>query len=300
MNAGGVDPSVTPSRVSDGLVMVEREVERRDAGLVATYTITTENERPVAVQVSTDLPESSADGTGFHPAREPRWWTVEDDRLEFKDTVGTAAPATFEFGLAVEGGFDGEVSLPDPEIAHAEPVGVAPESDRMVFPEASDEAAEEPGPATRGPAESNGGGLLSGVRNAVFGGEEEEVVRASDLDPDAMVVSRGEPTPAESERSPTPPHDENPTLTPAVGAVDDRDGEFSALEEDTDVATTDPTHEELRALREEVSGLRADLEAMGESDGRTADRVSELSRAVDGLAAALGPVDAGPDAEADD
>ncbi|MFC7227381.1 hypothetical protein N0B31_08200 [Salinirubellus salinus] len=230
MSAGGAGPGSEGTRVADGLVAVDRVTERRDAGIVATYTVTTENERPVAVHVENDLPGESTEGTGFHPSREPRWWVVEESRLGFKDTVGSTAPATFEFGLAIEGGFGDDVSLPDPEIVHAEPVGVAPEGDRMVFPDADAEEDAVAPSDSRGAADAErGGGLLSGVRSAVFGGDDDEVVRASDLDPDAMVVSRGETTPGGG-RDPTQPHDENPTLTPVVAPVSEtEDAAFSAL-----------------------------------------------------------------------
>jgi hypothetical protein len=230
MNTGGEGPGSEGTRVADGLVAVDRATERRDTGIVATYTVTTENERPVAVHVGNDLPGESADGTGFHPSREPRWWVVEEGRLGFKDTVGNTAPATFEFGLAIEGAFGDDVSLPDPEIVHAEPVGVAPEGDRMVFPDADGETDATTAPAPRDAADAErSGGLLSGVRSAVFGGDDDEVVRASDLDPDAMVVSRDETTPGGG-RDPTQPHDENPTLTPVVvPAAETDDAVFSAL-----------------------------------------------------------------------
>lgn len=216
MTSGGADPSSDLARVSDGLVEVERETERREAGVVATYRVTTENERPVAVRIVNDLPVQSTDGTGFHPSREPRWWTIEDGRLRFKDTVASAGAATFEFGLAVEGGFEEAPSLPAPEIEHAEPVGVTREGDRMVFPEA-DAEVEASETETAPPDGDERDGLLSGVRSAVFGGDEEEVVRASDLDPDAMVVTREETAADE----PTPSHADNPTLTPVIVAVTD-------------------------------------------------------------------------------
>jgi len=237
MNEGSDGPSPGQARVTDGLVAVERETERRDAGVVATFRVTTENDRPVAVRVVNELPDGSSDGTGFHPAREPRWWAVEDDLMQFKDTVGRSGPATFEFGLAVEGGYDDSMSFPAPEIAHSEPVGVAPEGDRVVFPDADGEGdgsgAVSGATAPLGDEERQGG-LLSGVRSAVFGGDDEDVVRASDLDPDAMVVSRERGTAEEASAAPTQPHHENPTLSPVVVPVEasEADAAFSALGDD--------------------------------------------------------------------
>lgn len=234
MNEGGDGPSPGQARVTDGLVAVERETERREAGVVATFRVTTENDRPVAVRVVNELPGESSDGTGFHPAREPRWWAVEDDLLQFKDTVGRSGPATFEFGLAVEGGYDDSMSFPTPEIAHSEPVGVAPEGDRVVFPDADGEGDGD-GAVTQSTTPVGGeereGGLLSGVRSAVFGGDDEDVVRASDLDPDAMVVSRERGGVEESSATPTQPHHENPTLSPVVVPTEasEADATFSAL-----------------------------------------------------------------------
>ena len=331
MVSGGDDPSIETARVTDGLVAVEREIERREVGIVATYRVTTENERPVAVRVVNDLPDRSTDGTGFHPSREPRWWTVEDGRLTFKDTVGSAAPATFEFGLAVRGGFDGSVSLSPPEIAGAEPVGVTREGDRVVFPGA--DADGEDGAADAGRVsepEDGRGGLLSGVRSAVFGGGDDEVLRASDLDPDAMVVSRDE-TPTDDSVEPTQFHAANPTLTPTVVPVSERPSreafsELSPETEPSDPAATEPstdagsatgdvltrllaeltddaararlreelgiaelerTREEVRELRAEVASLREEVAATADANETTAARVSELCRAVDGLAADL-------------
>ena len=351
MNSGGVGPAADEARVTDGLVVVERATEHREIGLVATYTVTTENDRPVAVRVVNDLPEAATDGAGFHPAREPRWWTVEDGRLLFKETVGSAAPATFEFGLAVEGGLDDDVSLPAPEIDHSEPVGVTREGDRVVFPGADDGADAEgdgdgdvPNSAAPEPEEPRGG-LLSGVRSAVFGDGEEEVVRASDLDPDAMVVSR-EGSPADAPTEPTQSHAENPMLTAtAVPLADagpktafsnlpteetgtdeptaetepgspkpdgERDGEVdTGGETEPDVLSTllaeledDAARDRLRAelgldelertreaveeLRAEVAALRAEVETTADANETTAARVTELCRAVDGLASDLG------------
>lgn len=333
MVSGGDDPTAESARVTDGLVEVERETERREAGIVATYRVTTENERPVAVRVVNDLPDCSTDGTGFHPSREPRWWTVEDGELTFKDTVGSAAPATFEFGLAVEGGFEDAPSLPAPEIAQAEPVGVTREGDRVVFPGADASGDDGEADASRGSeAEDGRGGLLSGVRSAVFGGSDDEVLRASDLDPDAMVVSRDE-TPTDDSVEPTQFHAANPTLTPTAVPVSERpsaeafselppetespapeptdpgpstdegpatedvltrllteladDSARARLREELGIAELERTREEVSELRAEVASLREEVAATADANETTAARVSELCRAVDGLAADL-------------
>jgi hypothetical protein len=267
MNQGGDGPSPGQARVTDGLVAVERETERREAGVVTTYRVTTENDRPVAVRVVNELPDESSDGAGFHPAREPRWWAVEDDRLQFKDTVGRSGPATFEFGLAMEGGYDDGVSFPAPEIAHSEPVGVAPEGDRVVFPDADGDADDDgvSGPAAPAGDEERQGGLLSGVRSAVFGGDDEDVVRASDLDPDAMVVSREREAVEESATTPTQPHHENPTLSPVVvpTAVSEGEATFSALR---DEAATDADDSPTETDDSATDGTEASSDATEVSD----------------------------------
>lgn len=185
-NPSWVDPVV----VSTPLVTVEREVECREHGVVARFTLTTENDRPVAVRVGQDLPAFPDAGRGFNPAHEPRAWTLEDERLAFKETVGPSRSSVLEFGVAVEEADDLPETFPDPEVERADPVGVAPGTESVVF---SGEEAPTPEASTEEPR-----GLLSGVRSAVFGGGADErtepvaseaVVSAADLDPDAMVVT---------------------------------------------------------------------------------------------------------------
>jgi hypothetical protein len=84
-----------------------------------------------------------------------------------------------------------------------------------------------------------------------------------------------------------------------VVAVDDADdAPFSALG-GAEARATEP-YEGLRALREEVATLREDVAAMGAVDERTAEQLSELTRAVDGLSATLDQPRGGRNAGADD
>lgn len=157
--AGTTDP-IEMVTVSDENVAVEEQLSRKNGGWVISFTLTSKQERPIAVRISVPMPdEPTRQDVGFHPRHEPQTWGIRDGILTFEDTVPSDEPLQILLGIVLVE--DVTLSLSEPTIDLSQPIESAEDEEVLseeapLFRSNSVDVADEPS-APSGPAPTNDG-----------------------------------------------------------------------------------------------------------------------------------------------
>lgn len=151
------DDGSEPVTVAAGPVTVTRSVDRKQSGVTATYSLSTEGD-VVAVRIHDALPEGiEADDVGFHPEYSPHTDDIDGGEVTFDALVWPERPTRVVLGLvATDASFGSPPSVAG--VRNVEPSSVDDET--ALFDE------------------SRSSGLFSGVRTLIGpGGRRSEVRR---------------------------------------------------------------------------------------------------------------------------
>ncbi|MES3517364.1 MAG: hypothetical protein PPP58_06855 [Natronomonas sp.] len=248
--------------MSDDSVEVERETERRSAGIVSRLRVETTSEHPVAFQVVDEIPpELTAEHAGFKPDSEPERGEIDDDSIVVADVVSADADVEIVYGIKPDDS-ETEMSLGELRIERSMPIEGDEEINWETFTatvpdehEQTDES-DEPG--------ASSGGVFDRMRQLVGSGGEgadgTETEAAHSPEDDDITTSILEDDDA-------PPADH----TDDTDAAADTDGGQSDGGERTDSATQTDTERDdsddgasettARPDRNVVSALVDELEA---------------------------------------
>lgn len=118
----GPTESFEKSQVEDGATTLLKTVEKKQDGLVISYSIVSEHDSPVAVRIRDPLPELSIEDKGFHPDHRPRNWGIEKEALLFDEVVRADEETYVVFGIVTVGEDDVRMEFEDPTIESMQPL----------------------------------------------------------------------------------------------------------------------------------------------------------------------------------
>lgn len=270
--------AVERATVREGAATVERTVERKERGVTAEYTLSTDADGPLGVRVEQAFTGDPIEEIGFHPDYTPRHWDADETSVTFEVVVRPGKQTEAVLGLVTEDPHDGLLAG-EPRVLRAE----------HVDPSAVDADADTVFVRRPRPAENDG--FFAGVKRIVLGSSGEGDGREESAGRDGTDVTV----------------EDDSTGTTVDAEADDGAVTFDTERQGTDVTATDDATDatdvvideaEPDAKSEGVIDL-ADAEAAAEAAGEAEPAEPDLVDAVERVDAA-DHADPAPTAEAAD